>query len=538
MSTLCFGELVNTVRKFTRLNQTQTVELLLSPVTDTVEVINQIGASYRVTCKEASLLANRKKSIIKSIVDTLNNPAVIRSVESFYDNCLKDKLELDRLDSLISELSELVRNDPSIPNSTRDRILNFGSRDDFSAFLGEILLYSLRATNTACDAIPQSSSPVVQEKTGFQELNDQSNGLYCKGLFKWLSKIFSNRNVPFENLLDALKEKYNITIDADTLAQYFSGTLNCKYPLPIIRCSCSLLNLTMDDLFIAADRLYFPNYNPDRLVLDIAGSPSLISNPLDSRFRGYFGTYYVFFTPTHSNDSTPLKGTLTFENAETKVRALFKLDTRQNNESGEPVLKTYEGTLICSTSVSNCYCVLSSHDIGEMGFITFRHYNIHHQKRDCLLATSMTTSAGNIDRNPVIHRMLLSREDIKEQDLSGIVPFLSLNSSNIIIPEEEWNRNEDIDPVYNEVMDFLLEKKLIESALFYQFDESTIKAAFKKITKKNITQNNEIRFASFISSLRAKAITSRYNKVSRKAEENVRNYLIEHGYFKKPVVRR
>lgn len=264
----------------------------------------------------------------------------------------------------------------------------------------------------------------------------------------------------------------------------------------------------------------------DKLIIEAAGSPSLITDPKNEKFRGYLGKYYAYFTPTHSNHSDVLKGTLTFEDAETKVRALFEIDTGIRSDSQIPYLKVYEGELILSTSVNNCYCVLSSPQVGEMGFIAFRFESIFFGHRSCFLATAMTSSAGSEDRNPVVHRIFLSREIIKEEHLPGLVPFLSLNNNDILISKQDWDSIADSNSAYSEIMKSMLKNEKYKSDLYYCIRESTISDFFKFAE-----QDYGIQIASFISALRAKGVSDRYNKVSKKAENTLRSYLKDNGYY-------
>lgn len=521
MEALCFGVLAKILTGFTSLNQQETVALLLASVTEKINVVNKKGDPYDVDGKEASLLVNRKKDLHKNIVAASKNPAVINSLESFVSERVSKEITPHLTEKLIENLKKLVRNDPGIPQNLKNDILNHASEEQFSYFFSKILLYTLHVNNLPSE-IPGSLSAVTPEY-----LNDQ----YSKRLFEKVSGLLSKKNISLQDLCDVLQQDCNITVDADTIGGFLSGEEMCSFPMLFLRKSCKLLGISMDELFSDVDapdrsQQVSEQGHTNRLLIETAGSPSLITDPRDESFRGYLGTYYAYFTPTHSNQSDVLKGTLKFEDAETRVRARFEIDTGRRDESQKPYLKVYEGELIRSTTVSNCYCVLSSPQVGEMGFITFRYEPIFFGHRSCCLATAMTSSAGNEDRNPVVHRMFLSREVIKEEHLPGLVPFLSLNNNDILISKQDWDFIADSNSAYSEIMKSMLKNEKYKSDLYYCIRESTINDFFKYAE-----QDHGIQKASFVSALRAKGVSDRYNKVSKKAENAARNYLKENGYY-------
>lgn len=269
--------------------------------------------------------------------------------------------------------------------------------------------------------------------------------------------------------------------------------------------------------------------SPPNMTILTPRSDSLITNPHNRAFHAYLGTYYTYFTPTHSDSSKILKGKLTFSSEGATVHAHFELHTNQLDKDNKPIINTYDGMLVCSTAVDCCYCILSSALIGEMSFIMFRHIKLNHQKLKCRMATVLTASAGSEDRNPTIHRMFLSREDIRDEDLAILLPFLFLTSSEITISQKKWEefaRNSD---VYSNVMSKFRvgDEHELKPVSVYQLRENTIRSTFR-----DATQSHEASATPFIAAIRSKAIAYRYNKVSKKVDKSLFDFLKERGYFK------
>lgn len=293
----------------------------------------------------------------------------------------------------------------------------------------------------------------------------------------------------------------------------------------------------MEELYCYADAVVAPEKNiagnegdlqNNRLAIRVGGSKSLVTNPEDMAFRGYKCSFYSYFTPTNSKESNILKGQISFTDSVSSVHAHYELDTGLRAADGKPILKVYDGTLVVSTSVNSCYCILSSADVGEMSFIIFHHYSLNHNDKDCFLALAATTSAGNDDRRPVTHRMLLSREPIRDEDLSVLASFLQLNSSDIFIPKLDWEETAKSNPSYSEVMRHMREGVELQPIELYKIRENTIRTTFH-----DVTHLPEVKAVQLISDLRSRAFSYRYNKISHKAEDIIWNYLKEHGYYKR-----
>ena len=150
---------------------------------------------------------------------------------------------------------------------------------------------------------------------------------------------------------------------------------------------------------------------------------------------------------------------------------------------------------------------------------------IRHQTLDCRMAEVLTTSAG--ERHfPTIHRMLLSRTPIKEEHIPHIIPHLYLNSSNISINKDEIQKLAEHSLQYQNLIEHLLHNVTPVEA--YNLKEDYVLSNASQF----LSSKEETRL--FLSELRNASHKMRYNKVSNKLDETVRELLLSLGYYKNP----
>lgn len=197
-------------------------------------------------------------------------------------------------------------------------------------------------------------------------------------------------------------------------------------------------------------------------------------------------------------------------------------------------------------------------NVDELCFLTFRyiHINNRHRHLECRMAEALTTSSGGDSTYPTVHRMFFSREALNEDSLTLICPHLLLNNSVITIEYSELWKVARMSDEYENVIrhivaissacDFRIPPLNSESAnpigYFYipdpeeMSDRKTMRPAMY-IFKEDLARSTAEIFLSkekihvFISHLRSHAYAFRYNKVSKKLDENVRKLLKGVGYF-------
>ena len=173
-----------------------------------------------------------------------------------------------------------------------------------------------------------------------------------------------------------------------------------------------------------------------------------------------------------------------------------------------------------------CYCLLSSPAMGELSFLMFRHFRLNMGQLDCRLALAMTASAGNEDKNPTVHRALISRSQIRDEDLEGLLPLLDLNNSQIVISAEDLRALARENQDYAPVIDHILSSPGVEPRTYYIIRENTVRTVSRDL--RHVKEGETV---PLISAMRARALSSRYNKISQKADKSVHDYLVRLGYY-------
>ncbi len=377
---------------------------------------------------------------------------------------------------------------------------------------------------------------MAQELQGFRELRTEHHKLTSKVLFQMLAE----KGVAVRGLINVVKEKYGVELNSGNISGYKSGT---GYIPPILVWeACQLAGISVDKLLLRVEQEFrgrevhcLENKDDSTLFplecrdINIAfpDSASFVTDPTSAAFRGYLGSYYIYFTPTYSSGEGFIKGILTLKEGASIVKAKVELLAHSKGKEETSVNKLYEGTLIYSNSLNCFYCILSSADVGELCFLMFRQMHLYASSLECRLAEVLTTSAGGEDKNPTTHRMLISREEVSDEDVLALLPLLNLNCSVITVSKEALEQVASSNPKFGEVINHVLSTPGMRVTEYYQIRENTIRAEMH-----DLDSNLEV---PLVVALRARELSSRYNKVSKKADDNIRNYLIGKGYFKEKI---
>lgn len=68
----------------------------------------------------------------------------------------------------------------------------------------------------------------------------------------------------------------------------------------------------------------------------------------------------------------------------------------------------------------------------EECFLMFRHFHLNRNQLECRVAEVLTAAAGGEDKYPTAHRMLISSQEIADEDIERLLPLLHLTNSKII----------------------------------------------------------------------------------------------------------
>lgn len=227
--------------------------------------------------------------------------------------------------------------------------------------------------------------------------------------------------------------------------------------------------------------------NPVDTLVNVSGN-AFVCDPESYAFQGYLGSFNIYFPSTDMHEPQKiLKGKVLFEKSQSGkgCHAVLTLDTEQKNASGKNVLKVYEGDLIMSPNLGACYLLLTNNRIGEMNLILFRYRGFLVKQMECRLGLALTISAGEV-KAPIVHRILLSRQEISASLLHEITPFMFLAENSFLVEESCL---EDVVKEYPSLNDIINKIKSFNSpGKYYLLDETIIRSARKKISQMEMAE--------------------------------------------------
>ena len=127
------------------------------------------------------------------------------------------------------------------------------------------------------------------------------------------------------------------------------------------------------------------------------------------------------------------------------------------------------------------------------------------------MAAVLTASAVS-DNVPTMHRMLISRSEINKEMLKKFKGNLLLNYSNILIDAEKFEEVIQQFDFSEDVKNNLMNNVTIKT--YYEISERFLRS----IKNENL---NNINSMELVTHLRAMSVALRYNKISKKLDENI-----------------
>lgn len=346
---------------------------------------------------------------------------------------------------------------------------------------------------------------------------------------KYLMKIQGyNQNELREAFLE-----HGVEINQGTINKYLNKPNNNFIPVAVLLKCCEIFNVSLNELVeknLFDDDEKHCNLEIKYLkksISDYIGEHDneLVMDLSNRVFRGYKGQYFCYLYPTISSEKNILTGTMTIapDGCPNEVTMRLKV-VKENRAEKKIIYKEYSGLLIMSKPMHNCYCILKSDKLSELCFLIFRHIYLNDAPLDCRMAEVLTVSAGE-SNYPTVHRMFFSRQEILEEDLKLVLPMLNLNCSEILISEKEIEDLKKEESIPTNVLEQLCNR--VESKQFYLLTENV----FRSILELNLPKSEKKNIPKYISLLRDKALHYRYNKVSKKLDDNIRKMLISKDYY-------
>ena len=355
-----------------------------------------------------------------------------------------------------------------------------------------------------------------------------------------LRQLMKIHNLTVSNFCNFIKGNAEDTLDRSTFSKFMNEVVTKPNIAFLVACSHAFS--------VSLDNLVSKNFDPyenfqgfkerykdiltqsngtKSFVSDFLSDEIFIVNPASSYLQKYMQPYYCYYYSTvaaeSNRDNTQeslISGELNIEASGEKCKATLKIDTKMVDQDGNHKYKIYSGDVILCPSIQSVHCILALPE-GEFCFIIFRYSHLNVNMQECRLAEVLSTSSTPDKRYPIVHRMLLSKEEIKKKDWPIIAPHLRMNSREIAISEAGLSALAEMSDGYRQIVQ---EIRLYDSEQMYLISENAV----EDISKKHLTSEE---LPVFMTMLRSHSFANRYNKVSKTADEEVRKVLLEKGYF-------
>lgn len=279
-------------------------------------------------------------------------------------------------------------------------------------------------------------------------------------------------------------------------------------------------SVTLDTLSILAQTLdtdIFTLLTPtDNASAHVSHTPlsldTFITSPTDDAFKGFMGSFEVYFYKTAGKNLDLLHGTLKFESSSDGTTCIASLslptgDTRITDDKEVDIVKEYTGTLIVSKHMQSGYVFLDNGR--DISVLIFHHWYLQNNDLKCTMASAITTSSGS-NRRPTTHRICITRDPIPHDKIPYIKGQLLLNDADILISQTDYNK-------------LIASKNLPESFRTLLMDAAS-KEHYRLIKENQLIDStlfSEHENAKFISQVRLKSIASKYNKISKRTDDSL-----------------
>lgn len=371
-----------------------------------------------------------------------------------------------------------------------------------------------------------------------------------KRIAKNLNWLLEKKCMGKSTLCQKLENNGQVSMDRATVSKFLNHPEQYNIGIPFLVACADYLEVSVDALVSKDIRLYsyrsrdgesfeklldLPEIMKKEQENSNSGSgrgDTFIIDPNSHYFQKYYQTYYCYYYSTvadeNKREDSIITGEMRMYHGAHECGVEFKINTKSYDEEGNPNYKWYIGSATVSPKTQVFHCSLCDEHTGEYCDIIFRYSQVNFNKQDCRMALILSTSSTPDKRYPIVHRMFMSREEIKPEDLPLIASHLCLNYSKILISEKALLSLQEQSYKHQEMVDELLKRT---SEPMYMISEREI----REIAEKYLGEEEE---PFFLSKLRGVAMAYHYNKVSTGVDTMVRDILYNAGYYqqKRPSV--
>lgn len=360
-----------------------------------------------------------------------------------------------------------------------------------------------------------------------QDKKIKYNILIAKGL----TYLMEERNISCAKIAQDLEERYHYSLNTGNISKYLHWSNYSIEDAGRIQISTKDAYIQLHDLIQLLD--YF-DITFDELLQKSnvrKNKNMIISSPFQYQLRAsdccedfdnYVGEYYCYFFPTKSKEKKPLTGKLTIHPGlnEDGHDITFAINLKK---ADGPYKKEYKGNIYFSKKLRHFYCILYSSKLCEMCFLSFKHITLNHIKLDCRLCEALTVSAGGDSHNPTVHRLFFSREEIKPAHYEKLFSMIKLTSSRIILSKKNLDKLIKKKLLTQNIADAIIRKYPLQETIMGK--ESGILEAIEE------QESDKTMHLQYLANVLNYSQNEKYNKTSSAADNNIRQLLIDLGYY-------
>lgn len=276
------------------------------------------------------------------------------------------------------------------------------------------------------------------------------------------------------------------------------------------------LNVNIMEILDVPCALITDESNKRDPLLNMEGE-MFITNPESAYIKSYLGKFHVLFYKTSGTSDDMVKGILEINPGKNKMscEVTLRLDVNEVTRLGEEIRKVYKGQLISSPAMRSVYIFLFNSQIGEASMLLLQQIFVSYHQVETAMAVAITTASG-ANRRPTVHRMCISRQEVKAENMDYIKGQLLMNTSDIILT------NEQIENIFSDNNIPVSFKKLLKKAVTrgncYCIPEADL-------VDTSVSDNEQMRIISYV---RSQSTSPKYNKISKKTDEVLYNILGEY----------
>lgn len=282
-------------------------------------------------------------------------------------------------------------------------------------------------------------------KGGYDSMKNQE---IIQNIVSYIGDNMRQKKITSRKLAE-LCQKEGVSLSARTIDNMFK--VPSSTTISTLLKVCDGLDLNLNAIFHSIEIAKTSNdASQHRLIYDI-------NNPA---YKGYTGTYHIYFLPTSAypedhDEQTLVHGILQLGDFHSihECTAILDVDSGDFTTDGSPFSKHYEGTLVHSTN-GLMFCQLICSQYGDIWFLVFDHGNLNNKELACVIGCAATSSSGRI-RHPAIHRFCLCNTQhyptIDDDTQALIQGLLRLQNDRIFIEKGKltsYLKQENINPTF------------------------------------------------------------------------------------------